>query len=258
MSSYKEVSHVDELSHKSILLGRGPTRYQHSGNRAFRDLVKPFVTFYSLEACNNGKKMITRDIYLFLLKVGYRFLYQAEAKSGDWIECTTDMALRKIQHTLRDMRTHVIRKDKVGDSHHHSNSMLRQCSQEENLMGLTCQSTEEFSILKFNQITNLTEPGDSGQGKHLRLLEKVNDQGYLAQKFPYKEQSIHVKKRLNWESPEDSSFLHKAFRSHHVSNSYPFHYPLDDQSHKMPSFMKRDMSCDSLQALLDECFEEDF
>ena len=131
MNSTEKVRDLDEPSHErmtwsvrlhpnDILLGRGPTRYHHPGNRAFRDLVKSFATFYSVKACNAQKMLVVRDIFVLLSKTGYRFLYQPNTKSGDWIECTTEMAMRKIQHTFRDMRSNLIKKVKNRNSDHHA------------------------------------------------------------------------------------------------------------------------------------------
>jgi hypothetical protein len=247
MSSNEKIIDFDISSHKSILLGRGPTRYQHPGNRAFRDLVKSYAKFYEIEVCNAGKKLIARNIHFLLLRTGYRFLYQPNTKSGGWIECSADMAMRKIQHTLRDMRVYVSSK---GNAHHHVNPMLRQVGQDDNFMCLTCQNVEKFSILNFNRISN----SDCALGKQLE--DEVCIQVDFPQRLPYKKVSINRNEDLEWKSTVDSSFFHNSLSFDDRSMSHPFNFPCDDPIDETPPFMKRTTSCESLQAFLDSCFED--
>jgi hypothetical protein len=267
MNSKEKVNNDDEPGHtrmtlyarllpNHILLGRGPTRYLHPGNVTFRDLVKSFATYYSVEACKADKMLVIREIFSILLNAGYRFLYQSNAKGGDWIECTTEMAMRKIQHTLRDTRAHLIRKIKTTNFDHHANLAPRQRKQSAGFLCFTYQHVQKLSNPDFDRFTKFNAVY-SDQGEFFGLLDKSQVQTEFLDNPAKEEESIHTSGRSDFESSEELGFLDKLFLCDDILQPCPLDSPFDDQSHTIPSSVKRNLSCNSLLVFLDQCLEDE-
>jgi len=89
-----------------ICLGRGKSNWCHSGNVAFRAVIRASVPAYREAPSKRAKSAIVNEIVYCLRSKGVLFLEKTE--DGYWIDIGNPKARDKVSHSLRD-HVHALR-----------------------------------------------------------------------------------------------------------------------------------------------------
>jgi hypothetical protein len=87
-----------------ILFGRGPTYYNHTGNKIFRKVIKSYTIFYRNDTPKMMKRACINDVWEVLVSLGCRFLLRNSDADSSWFVSSDEDAKKKISHALRDYR----------------------------------------------------------------------------------------------------------------------------------------------------------
>ena len=88
-----------------ILFGRGPTYYNHPGNKIFRQIIKSYAIYYQNDIPKSMKRACIDMVWEALVSVGCRFLLLNSNADSCWIVASNEIARKKIGHSLRDSRS---------------------------------------------------------------------------------------------------------------------------------------------------------
>jgi hypothetical protein len=94
-----------------ILFGRGPTYYNHPGNKRFRMVIKSYASIYRCDTPKMMKTAYIDKIWRELVAVGCRFLVRTSDEDSCWYVASDAVARKKISHALRDSRAQIFDKD---------------------------------------------------------------------------------------------------------------------------------------------------
>ena len=98
----------------SVLSGRGGATNSHSGNRAFRSLVKQYQSNYlKVKKCDKPK--VADTIVNIIHQKGGRFLKRHKSKGVFWVELSKDKAREKTCQALRERAPEIRRRRSVLD-----------------------------------------------------------------------------------------------------------------------------------------------
>ncbi|KAL7566318.1 hypothetical protein ACA910_013641 [Epithemia clementina (nom. ined.)] len=148
---------VYDITPSDVLCGRGGATNSHSGNRAFRSLVKKYQDGY-LKAKKRDKPAVASLIVELVRKQGGRFLrrYERTAPNGQvlWVDIGDDRAREKTCQALRENAPEIRRrkkkrfkkqKTKVGSS---SSSTASSCSLSDDDIDDLQEMTQQLTTVK--------------------------------------------------------------------------------------------------------------
>jgi hypothetical protein len=94
-----------------VLIGRGPTYYNHCGNQRFLHVLKPHYQKLYKSAQKAKKRGIAQQMVDAVFLSGGRFM-ERNSKTGAWFEVSNDRAREKASQTLRENLTTQDRREK--------------------------------------------------------------------------------------------------------------------------------------------------
>lgn len=93
-----------------VLLGRGQTLQDHTGNQTFRDLIDSHMAEYSRATSKHEKARLVVQIVETINRMNGRFFKDTDV---GWLEVGEQTAREKTSHSLRDRRREYLRKLKA-------------------------------------------------------------------------------------------------------------------------------------------------
>lgn len=123
------VQYIRDIQPGDVLCGRGGATNSHSGNRAFRSLVKQYQPAY-LKAKKREKPAVASIVVDIIRKKGGRFLRRSNTDSQGsvlWVDIGDERAREKTCQALREGAPDIRRRQKVGE---HSDDSVETGSEE--------------------------------------------------------------------------------------------------------------------------------
>jgi hypothetical protein len=113
------VEYITDIQPEDVLCGRGGATNSHSGNRAFRSLVKKYQAKY-LKAKKRDKPAVASIIVEEIREKQGRFLRRADTSpQGEvrWVDIGDERAREKTCQALREGAPELRRKQSIGSAH---------------------------------------------------------------------------------------------------------------------------------------------
>lgn len=118
MAPVPQVEYIVDIVSEDVLSGRGGATNSHSGNRAFRSLVKEYQPQY-LQAKKRDKPAVASIIVELIREKGGRFLRRCDTNPQGkvlWVDIGDERAREKTCQALREGAPELRRRKKVGSS----------------------------------------------------------------------------------------------------------------------------------------------
>ena len=90
-----------------ILFRRGPTYYNHPGNKIFPQIIKSYTIYYQNDIPKPRKRACINMVWEAHVSVGCRFLLRNSGADSCWLVASDEIARKKICHSLRDSRSQI-------------------------------------------------------------------------------------------------------------------------------------------------------
>ena len=157
------VEYITQIEPEDVLSGRGGATNSHSGNRAFRTLVKDHQNQY-LKAKKRDKPAVASMIVDLVRKKGGRFLrrWDTNAATGQvlWVDIGDDRAREKTCQALREGAPELRRRKRICSSDeddvkpHGANSQGKRSGEADSSPSSTSKSRGDMSDLSKTTMTN--------------------------------------------------------------------------------------------------------
>ena len=95
----------DDLRANDVLWGRSSNARCHSGNIAFRRLVRQYRPEYQCTRVRDQKSHVVRTVIDCISRSGGRFLKSTDDKGTRWFEVSYNQAYEKVSHALRSAKS---------------------------------------------------------------------------------------------------------------------------------------------------------